>query len=231
MRAMKTSQTAAILVALGGSVVMGAQSGPTTMNQEPHHTRHTYIRHMRVFEINLPPGESTSDYLLDHDVAIVTLADGVTRSRKAGADWSVPQSRSAATAELVEYTGTPVTTRMENVGQGPFRAFVVENLRDAGWSRPAVIRGAGTTIRQESRSFGVYDMRLSAQTPRIVHVHENPSFVFVISGAVQAQGGGGESEFRLDQLGRWFPTSGPDQPHTVSLAGGGEAHVVCVEVR
>jgi hypothetical protein len=230
MRAMKTSQTAVVLAVLAGSVPM-AQSGATTMNQEPHHTRHTYIRHMRVFEVTLPPGESTSDYALDHDVAIVTLADGVTRSRKAGADWSVPQNRSAATAELVEYTGAAVMMRMENVGPGPFRAFVVENLRDGAWSRPAVLRSAGTTIRQESRSFAVYDMRLSAETPRIVHVHENPSFVFLMSGAVQVQGGGGESEFRLDQLGRWFPTSGPDQPHTVSLAGGSDAHVVCVETR
>jgi hypothetical protein len=230
MRAMKTSHAAAVLVALGGPALL-AQSGATTMNQESHHTRHTYIRHMRAFEVNLAAGESTSDYLLDHDVAIVALVDGVTRSRRAGADWSVPQNRSAATAELVEYTGSPATLRMENAGQGPFRAFVVENLRDGDWLRPPVLRVPGTTIRQESRAFAIYDMRLSAVVPRIVHVHQNPSFVFLMSGVVQVQGGGGESEFRLDQLGRWFPTSGQDQPHTIGLADGGEAHVVCVEAR
>ena len=40
-----------------------------------------------------------------------------------------------------------------------------------------------------------------------------------MTGAVQVQGGGGESEFRLVQKGRRFPSSGPDQPHTLSLVG------------
>ena len=44
-------------------------------------------------------------------------------------------------------------------------------------------------------------MRLNAATPRTNHTHQNPSFIFLMSGAVQAQGGGGEFEFPLEQTG------------------------------
>jgi hypothetical protein len=62
-------------------------------------------------------------------------------------------------------------------------------------------------------------------------LHENPTFVLLISGVVQVQGGGGESEFRLEQPGRWFPSSGSDQPHTLALAMGTDAHVICIEAK
>ena len=96
---------------------------------------------------------------------------------------------------------------------------------------PAPLTAPGTTLRQEVRSFAVYDIRLNAGEPRTNHAHQNPSFIFLVSGAVQVQGGGGESEFRLEQTGRWFPSSGPDQPHTLSIVGTSDTHVMCVEAR
>ena len=201
------------------------------MNSETHHERLTYLRHMRVFEANLSPGESTADHLHDHDVTSVVLGEATTRSRRIGEEWTAPRMRAAGAAETTTYTGTPVTHRTENAGMAPLRLFVIENLRESGWTSPKPLSAPGTTLRQEARSFAVYDVRLSAATPRTNHVHENPSLVFLMTGAVQVQGGGGESEFRLEQTGRWFPSSGPDQPHTLTLVGAGEAHVICVEAR
>jgi hypothetical protein len=217
------------LLAWGASA--GGQSGQVTMNEDPHYRRLTYIRHMRVFEANLPPGESTLDHLHDHDTAALMLGDGTARVRRAGEDWSAPLTRALGTAEITAYTGAPASHRAENVGTTAYRMFVVENLRDSGWSTPAPVAAPGTTLRQEERSFAVYDVRLNAGTPRTNHVHQNPSLVVLLSGAVQVQGGGGESEFRMEQTGRWFPSSGVDQPHTLALADSGEAHVVCVEAR
>lgn len=201
------------------------------MNAEPHHRRLTYIRHMRVFEANLSPGESTLDHVYDRDVATLVLGDATTRVRRTGEDWSAPLMRALGSAEITAYTGAPVSHRAENVGTTLYRMFVVENLREGGWSTPAPVAAPGTTLRQEGRSFAVSDVRLNAATPRTNHVHQNPSMVVLLSGAVEVQGGGGESEFRMDQTGRWFPSSGVDQPHTLVLAGTGEAHVVCVEAR
>lgn len=203
------------------------------MNQEPHHQRLTYIRNMRVFQLTLAPGESTADYVLDHDGAIIALTDGTVRVHRAGAGTGEPQAIAQGRADLSQFTGEPVTQRLENAGTTPLRAVVVENLRDRGWTMPAALAAPATTLRQENRSFAVYDMRLSAANPRTNHTHQNPSFIFIMSGAVMAQGGGGEFEFPLEQARTWwFPGSGPDQPHTLTLRDGStEAHVICVEAK
>ena len=218
-----------VLGLLACSASLWGQSADVSMDGEPHHRRLTYIRHMRAFEANLAPGESTIDYRDDHDVATLALGDGTIRLRRAGEDWSAARMRARGSTELTTYTGSPVVHRIENAGTIPFRMFAVENLHDGGWSTPPVIVAPGTTLREQARSFAVYDVRLNAGTPRTIHLHVNATLVVLMAGAVQAQGGGGEAEFRLEQPGRWFPTSGTDQPHTLAVVGTGEAHIVCIE--
>ena len=225
-----TSLILGSLVLGGASLLAQAPAPPVTMNNESHFERLTYLRHMRVFEARIAPGESTGDLLQDHDVVSIPFGDTTLRSRKVGQDWDAPRTRAAWSAEATSYTDAAVTHRMENAGTTPLRMFLVENLRDRGWTMPAALTAPGTTLRQEARSFAVYDVRLDATTPQTNHVHPNPSFVFVVSGVVQVQGGGGESEFRLEQPGRWFPSAGPDQPHTLRVVGN-SAHAICVEAR
>jgi hypothetical protein len=222
-----------VFVSLLCAAVVQGQAAPPTMNQEPHHRRLTYIRHMRVFELTLAAGESTADYVLDHDGAVVPLTDGTIRVQRSGVGAPVPGTVMQGRADLSEFTGQPVTQRLENAGTAPLRAVVVENLRDKGWSAPPAVMAPGTALQQANRAFAVYDMRLDATTRTTNHIHQNPTFVLIMSGAVMAQGGGGEFEFPLEP-GRtwWFPGSGPDQPHTLTLADGvGNAHVICVEAR
>jgi hypothetical protein len=208
----------------------GQQSAPT-MNQEPHHKRLTYVRHMRVFELMLAPGEATGEYVLDHDSAIVALTDATVRRHRGGAAGE-PQKIELGRVDLGQMTGEPVTQRLENVGTTPLHAIVVENLRDRGWTMPAAIVAPGTALRQENRSFAVYDMRLNAANRETNHTHQNAVFVFLMSGGVEAQGGGGEFSFPLDRARTWwFPGSGTDQPHTIELTGSGDAHVMCVEAK
>src|SRR5215204_6507598 len=166
------------------------QSAPP-MNQDPHHERLTYIRHMRVFQLTLAPGESTAEYMLDHDGAIVALTDATIRLQRAGAGSGGPATVMQGRADLGLFTGAPVTQRLEKAGTMPLRALVVENLRERGWTAAPPLTAPGTSLQQENRSFAVYDMQLNAGTPRTNHTHSNPSFVFMVSGMVQVQGGGG----------------------------------------
>jgi hypothetical protein len=57
-----------------------------------------------------------------------------------------------------------------------------------------------------------------------------PTVVMLMTGAVEVQGGGGESVFQMDTPGRWI-LSQWDQPHTLTLVGSGDAHAVEVEAR
>jgi hypothetical protein len=201
------------------------------MNQEPHHERLIFLLNLRAFEINLPAGETTRDHMRDHDVVTLTLGDATTRARDAGGEWGAPVTREGGSAGVTAYTDAPAAHTIENVGTTPYRAFVVENLRDDGWSALPPLEAPGTTSRQQARSFGVYDVRLNADVPQSAHTHENVTIVILLSGTVEVQGGGGEGAFRMEETGRWFPSAGPDQPHTLTHVGTDDAHVVCIEAR
>lgn len=220
---------AALAAALLLGVVLLGQA-PVPASEEPHQKRVLYTAHLRMFDVNVPPGGMTLDHSHDHDSVAVALGETTLRTRTAGEDWSAPRSYMPGSVNITNYTGAPAVHRMENVGETPYRVFAVENLRDRGWSMPRLITAAGTRLLEESRSFAVYDVRLTAATPRTSHVHEMPTVVILVAGAVEVQGGGGESEFRMEATGRWFPSQW-DQPHTLSLLGAGDAHLVEIEAR
>src|SRR5262245_20260665 len=100
---MRLSITPFTVFALCSALICGipasAQQSSPTMNQEPHHQRLTYIRHMRVFELKLAPGESTADYVLDHDGAILALTDATVRLHRGGAAGE-PRPVAAGRADL-----------------------------------------------------------------------------------------------------------------------------------
>jgi predicted metal-dependent enzyme (double-stranded beta helix superfamily) len=227
----------ALVVLCGGAAARQVAQAPSPDNepvvafgQDPHSKSLLYTAHLRMYDVTVAPGDSTLDHSHDHDVVAVALGDATLRTRETGGEWGAPRSHASGTVDVAGYTGMPGTHRRENVGMTPYHVYAVENLRDAGWSMPRLIDAPGTRLAEQSRSFAVYDVRLNATTSRTSHVHQMPTVVILISGAVEVQGGGGESEFRMQQSGRWFPSQW-DQPHTLTLIGTGEAHVVEVEVR
>ena len=228
---MTTRYALAVCLLLCGASVQG-QSARDTLNEEPNHERLTFVQHMRVFELNLPAGESTLDHSHQHDVATLVLEGGTMRTRNVGEDWSAERMRALGDAELTTYTGAPASHREENVGASPYRMLVVENLREGGtWSTRPPLVAEGTALRLEGRSFAVYDARLDAQTPQTSHRHQNATLVVLLSGAVVVEGGGGEQEFRLAETGRWFPSWGDDLSHTLTAVGPGDVHFACIEAR
>ena len=203
---------------------------PVPVSDEPHHKRVMYTAHLRMFEIVVPPGTTTHDHAHDRDVAVVALGDTTIRTRLIGRDWEAPRSYVPGGINLVTYTGAPAAHAMENVGKTPYRVFAVENMRETGWTTPRLIEAQATTLLHQSRAFAVYETRLSTSMPQTTHVHQQPTVVFLLSGATVVQGGGGESEFRMEAAGRWFSSSS-DQPHSLSLIGAAEARLIEVEAR
>lgn len=211
------------------SVILLGQTAPS-VNEDPNHKRLLYTAHLRMFDVTVAPGASTLDHSHDHDLVTVAVGEATVRTRAPGGEWSGPRSVASGAVDVASYTGAPSVHRIENVGKTPYRAFAIENLRDAKWTTPQLISAPGTTLLEQSRSFAVYDVRLSGPASKTSHVHQMPTVVMLIAGAVEVQGGGGESEFRMETPGRWFPSQW-DQPHTLTLVGGGAAHVVEVEAR
>ncbi|MET0211478.1 MAG: hypothetical protein ABW292_00660 [Vicinamibacterales bacterium] len=209
-------------------VLLGQAVPP--VNEDPSHKRLLFTAHLRMFDVTVAPGGSTLDHSHDHDLVTVAIGQATLRTRASGGDWSEPRPFASGAVEVASYTGASAVHRIENVGTTEYRAFAIENLRDAKWTTPQLITAPGTTLLEQSRSFAVYDVKLNGSAPKTNHVHQMPTVVMLMAGAVEVQGGGGESVFRMENPGRWI-LSQWDQPHTLTLVGSGDAHVVEVEAR
>ena len=216
-----------VFALIGGAFVLA--QAPVRMADESHHKRVLYAAHIRLFEILVPPGATTLDHSHDRDVAVVAIGETTFRTRVTGKEWETPRSYGPGGINLVTYTGAAGAHALDNVGKTPYRVLAVENVREAGWTMPRMIEAPATGLLQQSRAFAVYEVRLSTSVPQTAHVHQQPTVVVLLSGGVEVQGGGGESEFRIAP-GRWFH-SAPDQPHTLSLIGAADARLIEVEAR
>lgn len=216
----------AALVAGVATAVLNAQ---VPVAKEPHHKQLIYTAHMRVFDVTVPPGQSTLDHAHDYDEVTVAIGDSTSRSRS-GEDATQPVARASGSLILTEYTGKASSHVLENTGQAPLRLIAVENVRDAGWTKPSPIQAAATSLARESRSFGVYEVRLADGALQTAHRHEVPTVVVLVSGSYIFQGDGGSEPFTVDQVGRWV-YSPPNNLHTLSVPAGGTARIVEFEAR
>jgi hypothetical protein len=219
---------AAMAALFVGTAAIG-WSAQIPMLEEPRHQQVLYIAHMRVFDVNVPPGDTTLDHVHDYDLATLTLGNATTRTLQPGQDWSAPRVRERGHVAVTEYTGTPAVHRVENVDTIPYRVLAITNLRDDGWTTPAAIAAPGTTLSQQSRAFSVYDVRLDAATAETTHVHEVPTLAVLVSGLYEYRGDGGEVPFVVRDIGRWIVTRGGQ--HTLARTGGNDAHIVEFEAR
>ena len=211
------------------SGILLGQAAPS-VSEDPSHKRLLFTAHLRMFDVTVAPGGSTLDHSHDHDVVTVAVGQATLRTRASGGDWSDARPVASGAVDVASYTGTSAVHLIENVGTTPYRAFAIENLRAANWTTPQLITAPGTTLLEQSRSFAVYDVKLNRAAPKTSHVHQMPTVVMLMGGAVEVQGGGGESVFQMETPGRWI-LSQWDQPHTLTLVGSGDAHAVEVEAR
>ena len=69
--------------------------------------------------------------------------------------------RPLGNVETNDYSGKPISHRLETVGKTAYNLFAVENLKTSGWSTTPALSAAGTTLAKESRSFRVYNIALA----------------------------------------------------------------------
>src|SRR6185503_535519 len=120
----------------------------------------------------------------DLDIATVSMSDGPeTRTQISGQPQGAPVRRMLGEARATEYAGKPLSHRIENLGKSAYQLFAVENLRTSGWSSAPAAKGLGTTITAESRSFRLYDVRLTLAAGQTSHTHSVPAIAVQIGRA------------------------------------------------
>jgi hypothetical protein len=224
-----------ILVATG---IIAAQ---VPLTQEPRHHVVFENAQLRILDVNIPPGDTSLDHRHDFDIATVSMTSGTnTRQQSAGQPWGpVRPPRPLGNANVTEYTGTPASHRVENVGTSAYRLFAVENLRTSGWSTTPLATGLGTKLTTESRAFRIYDVRLGHESSQTSHTHAVPAIAILISGTMMSDGPDKQAKDyapapvglkQLSQPGQWILVPGGDRHHMVRL-GTADAHIVEIEVR
>lgn len=208
---------------------LSAQSAAVPANNEPHHRRLLYTNDVRVFDVTLPPGETTADHVHEYDMATLIVGEGTLRISRNGQEVTAPAPNARGSVVVTEHTVDPPTRyRIQNTGTRPYHALEIENMREDGkWLTVMPLAAPGTSILQQTRAFTVYDERLEPDMGEVRHVHTWSTVLVLVDGVVENGGIGGEEPVRLARPGQWLPFPRA-QSHTV-LAVGGDARVVEIE--
>ena len=207
-----------------------AQSPAASINNEPHHKRLVYTNDLRLWDVTLPPGQSTMPFLHEYDVATVVIGDGMLNIQRNGEQLSAPSPNARGSVIVSEHTGAPATYRIENNGTTEYRALEVENMRESGWPAAQLLTAPGSSVLKESRAFTIYDVVLKAGSPEVMHNHTGSTIVVLLDGTVEQAGIGGTDPVRISQPGQWLSLP-RFQMHALTPVGRTDAHAIEIEVR
>jgi predicted metal-dependent enzyme (double-stranded beta helix superfamily) len=208
-----------------------AQSDAVSIANEPHHKRLLYTSDLRLWDVTLPPGQSTPPFRHEYDVATVVVGDGTLNIQRNGEQLSARPPSARGSVIVAEHTGGPATYRIENTGTTEYRAFEIENMREGAF--PAAgqpLTAPGSSVLKESRAFTIYDVVLKARSPEVMHNHTGATVIVLLGGTLEQGGIGGTDPVRLSQLGQWLPLP-RFQMHALTPVGSTDAHAIEIEVR
>ncbi len=208
-----------------------AQSDVASITNEPHHKRLLYTSDLRLWDVTLPPGQSTPPFRREFDVATVIVGDGTLNIQRNGEQLAASSPNARGSVIVAEHTGAPATYRIENNGTTEYRAFEIENMREGAF--PAAgqpLTAPGSSVLKESRAFIVYDTVLKAGSSEVMHQHTGSTVIVLLSGTLQQGGIGGTDPVRISQPGQWLPLP-RFQTHAIEPIGSSDAHAIEIEVR
>src|SRR5215208_5195894 len=63
---------------------VAAQAPAQSIGNEPHHKRLLYTNDLRLWDVTVPPGQSTSPYVHEYDVATILIGEGTLNIQRNG---------------------------------------------------------------------------------------------------------------------------------------------------
>jgi len=225
------------LFVVSTSAVVAAQ---VPLTKEPQHRVTFENSQMRIFDVNIPPGETSLDHRHDRDIVTVSMTGGTEiRTQNTGQPWTTRGPRPLGDATVAEYAGKPASHKEENTGKSAYQLFAVENLKASGWTTTPAATGLATKLMTEARSFRIYDVRLAQQLSQTSHTHAVPTVAVLVAGKVMSDGPDTHAKAnapaavglrQLDQPGQWVLIPQGDTHHVVRL-GTADARLLEIEIR
>lgn len=85
-------------------------------------------QYVRVYDVRIPPGETTGFHLHALDTVFVVVSDGVTTAQVQGQPWDKPGKDEAGAIEYSADLKKPRTHRVRNVGKTEYHVIAVQLL-------------------------------------------------------------------------------------------------------
>ncbi len=86
-------------------------------------------QYVRVYDVRIPPGETTGYHLHALDTVIVLLSPGETREQSKGGSWGEIEKSEAGRVEYIADAKHPRTHRVRNEGSQEFHVILVQILQ------------------------------------------------------------------------------------------------------
>lgn len=124
---------------------------PVPIEQEPKHVLKFVNRHVRFFDVQLPPGYRSVMHVHHHDGVFVNIAPSETEAE----DWGVAPAQRPARAPgesyFIGYATQPKAHRVSNIGTRPYHVTDTELLTGCGNAPLAADALAGPLITENAR--------------------------------------------------------------------------------
>jgi quercetin dioxygenase-like cupin family protein len=229
-----------VLAAVAGAGVgLAAQVPPpekiVPVHEESHHRQLFQHGAVRILDMQIAPGDESAFHRHDWPVLLLGLTTSQTRRQNLGEEWSAeaaapPAStvRSIRPTSTTTYADKPLTHRLENIGTGIARNFIVVN--ESAGDDSLTEQQAGFTAKPElaNKWFRAYRIALSPGERTAAHKHSAPVVLVQVTDGKAV--GAGAMTWEFNTPGQWAFFE-PGDPHAFANIGDARIELIEVEVR
>jgi hypothetical protein len=196
----------AALLPVAGAAWAADQIVP--IEQEPQHQLKFQNRHVRFFDVQLPPGYVGIYHSHLYDGVFVNIEAAATRAQDLGADPVDRGPRTVGDTYFIDYGTKPKVHRVANIGGSTYRVTDTEILYNCGGFAP-VKDGDGQSLIVENDRVRVTRLKIAAGETIALHPPCG-MLVAVSSGKLKFRAPGGEELVTLSPAGfKWRDSTAP----------------------
>lgn len=184
----------ALVLALAAAPAL-AQDKIVPIEQEPRHVLKFQNRHVRFFDVQLPPGYQALWHTHLHDGVFVNIEAAPTVAQELGGQPQPRPPRIVGETYFIGYTGKPIAHRVSNSGDTSYRVTDTEIHAGCGGFR-AMPDGVGQTLILENERVRV--TRLMLGPGESIALHPSCGMLIAVSEAqIRLRSGGPEESLAM----------------------------------
>ncbi len=200
--------------------------GPVPVAKEPRHHLVAENPVVRIYDVVVPPGESTLFHVHDKDYFFVNFGAAELKSQAEG---KPEEDLNLADGEI-RYTPAVVTHRIRNAGKRPFHNLTVEILQPPGLAASSTMGRNQALVLENNRLRAIRTLLPAGQSTGM-HAHPSHTLVVMVDGgSIRIDTPNGRPEVRSLKSGDfiWLDSA---VGHSLTNTGNAAMQIVEIEVK